>query len=84
MRVRGSGGLRHVGARFIAVVSERMEKRRNAGLTTPKQIRLLESKGFEHVGSWSFDSASRMIARISANGWRVPRDIDPKTYTPEN
>ena len=44
----------------------------------------LESKGFEHVGSWSFDSASRMIARISANGWRVPRDIDPKTYTPEN
>ena len=44
----------------------------------------LESKGFEHVGSWSFDSASGMIARISANGWRVPRDIDPKTYTPEN
>ena len=66
------------------LILDRLEKRRNAGLTTPKQIRLLESKGFEHVGSWSFDSASRMIARISANGWRVPRDIDPKTYTPEN
>lgn len=66
------------------LILDRLEKRRNAGLTTPKQIRLLESKGFEHVGSWNFDSASRMIARISANGWRVPRDIDPKTYTPEN
>ena len=66
------------------LILDRLEKRRNAGLTTPKQIRLLESKGFEHVGSWSFDSASRMIARISANGWRVPRDIDPKSYTPEN
>lgn len=66
------------------LILDRLEKRRNAGLTTPKQIRLLESKGFEHVGSWSFDSASKMIARISANGWRLPRDIDPKTYTPEN
>lgn len=66
------------------LILDRLEKRRNAGLTTPKQIRLLESKGFEHVGSWSFDSASKMIARISANGWRVPRDVDPKTYTPEN
>lgn len=64
------------------LILDRLEKRRSAGLTTPKQIRLLESKGFAHVGSWSFESASKMISRISANGWRVPRDIDAKTYRP--
>lgn len=64
------------------LILDRLEKRRNEGLTTPKQIRLLESKGFVHVGNWQFDAASAMIARISANGWRVPRDIDPKGYIP--
>lgn len=66
-----------------ALILDRLEKRRNAGLTTPKQIRLLESKGFEHVGEWSFDAASSMIARISANNWRVPYGVDPKSYKPE-
>jgi hypothetical protein len=65
------------------LILERLAKRRAEGLTTPKQIRLLESKGFEHVGEWSFESASKMIARISANGWRIPRDIDPHEYRPE-
>ena len=67
-----------------ALILDRLEKRRNAGLTTPKQIRLLESKGFTHVGEWSFESASKMISRISANGWRVPRDIVPAEYKPQN
>lgn len=66
-----------------ALILDRLEKRRNAGLTTPKQIRLLESKGFTHVGEWSFESASKMISRISANGWRVPRDIVPAEYKPQ-
>lgn len=61
---------------------DRLALRRIEGLTTPKQIRLLERKGFEHVGAWSFDEARRMIDRIAANGWRVPYDIDPKAYTP--
>ena len=38
---------------------ERLEKRRDAGLTTPKQIRCLEKYGFLHVGTWSFEAASR-------------------------
>lgn len=67
-----------------ALILDRLEKRRNAGLTTPKQIRLLESKGFLHVGEWSFDAASSMISRIAANGWRVPRDIVPAEYKPQN
>lgn len=62
---------------------DRLEKRKRAGLTTPKQIRFLESRGFSHVGTWDFSAASNMISRISANGWKVPRDVDPATYIPE-
>lgn len=62
------------------LILDRLEKRRIEGLTTPKQIRLLERYGFEHVGEWQFDNASKLISRISANGWRVPNGIDPKTY----
>jgi superfamily II DNA or RNA helicase len=59
---------------------ERLDKRREEGLTTPKQIRFLEGRGFEHVGTWSFESARKLIDRIAGNGWRVPEGIDPKTY----
>lgn len=62
---------------------ERLEKRRAEGLTTPKQIRFLEQRGFEHVGTWSFETAKRLIDRIAANGWRVPDGIDPSTYRGE-
>ncbi|MDT2198568.1 DEAD/DEAH box helicase, partial [Paenibacillus larvae] len=51
---------------------ERLDKRRSEGLTTPKQIRFLEQRGFQHVGTWSFDTAKRLIDRIAGNGWRVP------------
>lgn len=59
---------------------ERLETRRLAGLTTPKQIRFLEQKGFRHVGTWQFEKAKHLIDRIAANGWRVPRDIVPEHY----
>lgn len=60
----------------------RLHKRREAGLTTPKQIRFLEGKGFLHVGTWPFQEAKHLIDRIAANSWRVPRDIIPATYQP--
>lgn len=67
-----------------ALLLDRLHKRQTEGLTTPKQIRLLERYGFRHVGSWSFDAASRMINRITAGGWRgVPKGVDPKTFTPD-
>lgn len=67
-----------------ALLLDRLHKRQTEGLTTPKQIRLLERYGFRHVGSWSFDAASRMINRIAAGGWRgVPKGVDPKTFTPD-
>lgn len=63
-----------------AKLLDRLGKRRSEGLTTPKQIRFLENKGFLHVGTWQFEDAKRMINRIAANGWRVPRDIIPSQY----
>lgn len=59
---------------------ERLDKRRQEGLTTPKQIRFLEGRGFQHVGTWQFDTAKSLIDRIAANGWRVPHDINPQEY----
>lgn len=59
---------------------ERLDKRRKEGLTTPKQIRFLESRGFQHVGTWQFETARKLIDRIAGNGWKVPRDIIPAEY----
>lgn len=63
-----------------AKILDRLDKRKREGLTTPKQIRFLEGKGFQHVGTWQFEKAKNLIDRIAANGWRVPMDIDPRTY----
>ena len=62
---------------------DRLGKRRNLGLTTPKQIRFLESRGFQHVGTWQFESARNLIDRIAANNWHVPNGIDPASYEPK-
>lgn len=60
----------------------RLVKRRDAGLSTPKQIRFLESRGFQHVGTWQFEEATKLINRIAANGWRIPYPIKPAEYKP--
>lgn len=56
--------------------------RKENGLATPKQIRFLEGRGFRHVGTWQFESARKLIDRIAAVGWHIPRGIDPATYIP--
>lgn len=60
----------------------RLQRRMEEGLTTPKQIRLLERYGFRNVGTWMFDDARKLINRIAANAWRVPYTINPTEYTP--
>ena len=66
-----------------SLLLDRLHKRRDEGLTTPKQIRCLEKYGFQHVGRWSFEQAKHMIDRIAASGWRgVPKGVTPSTYTP--
>ena len=59
------------------------DARRAAGLSTPKQIRFLESRGFQHVGTWQFGEAKRLIDRIAANSWKIPRGIDPLYFNPK-
>jgi len=66
-----------------AKLLDRLGKRRSAGLSTPKQIRLLERYGFQHVGTWTMQQASNMVTRIASQGWkRVPSGVDPATYVP--
>lgn len=66
-----------------AKILDRLDKRRSEGLTTPKQIRFLEGRGFQHVGTWQFETAKHLIDRIAANGWRTPAGINPQSYIPE-
>lgn len=66
-----------------SLLIERLNKRKAEGLSTPKQIRFLEGRGFQHVGTWQQGEASAMLDRIAAAGWRIPRGVDPQNYYPE-
>ena len=67
------------------LILDRLHKRQEEGLTTPKQIRCLEKYGFQHVGTWTFEAGKNMIDRIAACGWRgAPRGVDPRNYVPES
>ena len=57
-------------------------ERNKAGMSTPKQIRFLTSKGFVCVEKWSREDASKMLDRIAKNNWQVPFDIVPEIYIP--
>lgn len=61
---------------------DRLHKRQEAGLATPKQIRQLEQRGFKNVGTWEFNAAKVMIGRIASNGWRTPSNVEPSNYIP--
>lgn len=62
---------------------DRLNKRSEEGLSTPKQIRFLEGRGFQHVGAWKFETAKNMIDRIAASGWKIPSGIVPYEYKGE-
>lgn len=64
------------------ILLDRLNKRLEAGLATPKQIRFLEQRHFQHVGTWEFETAKKMINRIASNGWRIPTNIKPAQYQP--
>ncbi len=62
-------------------------QRVDSGLATAKQIRCLERFGFERVGTWSIDAASKVIGKLAGCNWnpwmlRQRHGIDPKTYDP--
>lgn len=61
----------------------RLISRQNEGLATPKQIRALERRGYEHVGVWSFAEASKMIdlwAKNEWKPWKIPQSFVPTVY----
>ena len=67
-----------------SLLLDRLDKRKSEGLSTPKQIRFLEQRGFNQVGTWQFNDARSLIDRIAANGWQTPRGITPAYYKPNN
>ena len=69
-------------AGLASLLIDRLKRRQEEGLATPKQIRCLERYGFRQVGTWQFDAASNLISRLAMNHWRVPQGITPAIYTP--
>lgn len=65
-----------------SLLIDRLVRRQEEGLSTPKQIRCLERYGFRQVGTWLFEDASKMITRLAANNWRVPYGLTPSMYRP--
>jgi len=69
-------------AGLASLLIDRLKRRQDMGLATPKQIRCLERYGFRQVGTWQFDDASRLISQLADNRWRVPYGITPALYRP--
>jgi hypothetical protein len=67
---------------MASLLIDRLVRRQDEGLATPKQIRLLERYGFRHVGTWTFESATKLIGRIAGNSWSLPRGMNPAAYMP--
>lgn len=69
-------------AGLASLLIDRLKRRQEEGLATPKQIRCLERYGFRRVGTWQFEAASALISRLAMNHWRVPQGMTPSVYTP--
>ena len=65
---------------MASMIIDRLKRRQDEGLSTPKQIRCLERYGFVRVGTWSFEDASKMISRLAMNNWMVPYGLVPSKY----
>ena len=74
-----AGSVENAGKASLLI--DRLIKRQNEGLSTPKQIRCLERFGFRQVGTWTFGEAGQLISRLAANCWRVPTTI-AENYVP--
>lgn len=67
---------------MASLLIDRLVRRQQEGLATPKQIRCLERYGFRQVGTWAFESANKMISMLAGNGWQVPYGMQPALYRP--
>lgn len=69
-------------AGLASLLIDRLKRRQDEGLATPKQIRCLERYGFRQVGTWRFEDASALISRLANNGWRLPYGFNAASYRP--
>lgn len=69
-------------AGLASLLIDRLQRRQQMGLATPKQIRCLERYGFRQVGTWAFEDASSLISRLADNSWRVLYGMTPALYRP--
>lgn len=69
-------------AGLASLLIDRLQRRLQLGLATPKQIRCLERYGFRQVGTWKFNDASSLISLLARNHWRVPYGMTPSQYRP--
>lgn len=67
---------------MASMLIDRLQRRQQEGLATPKQIRCLERYGFRRVGTWMFEDASSLISRLADNNWRMPYGMTPALYRP--
>lgn len=67
------------------LILKKLQKRQDAGLATPKQIRCLEKYGYYRVGEWRFEEARSIIDAIAGNGWTPPSYLKPcSKYVPNS
>ena len=59
-----------MGKGYASQIIDRLMTRRKQGMASPKQIRLLERQGYENVGEWTFDRASKKIGQLASVGWQ--------------
>lgn len=57
---------------YACKILDRMDQRRQAGLCSPKQMKLLQRYYGGDIGNWSFAAANAAIAALAANGWKKP------------
>ena len=69
-------------AGLASLLIDKLKRRQDEGLATPKQIRCLERYGFRQVGTWQFDDASALISRLANNRWRLPYGFNAAAYRP--
>lgn len=55
-----------------SMIINRLMQRQEQGYATPKQIKTLERFGFDGVGNWSFERASKCIGVLASNRWQRP------------
>ena len=66
---------------FWARLRESMKKRRERGLATPKQVRILDRMGFKRADEYTFDKARKIMdltKTVGFAGWKVKMEASRK------